>query len=124
VRLAKTGAAVYVLWGLLHIGAAYDEFSLAGSAGPGLVQGKLNQGAWNLLFFALASILIAIMLNWKNSSLGYWANLAVVSVADIGFLIFVFVPGYAPVIPSIFGPVLWSAAGVLTTLAYRRRGLS
>jgi len=118
--MAKLGSSVYVLWGLLHLAAAVDEFSLGGSVEPGLVQGKLYQGAWNLLFFALASILIAVFLNWKNSRLGYWLNLSVVSVADIGFLIFVFFPGYAPVIPTIFGPVLWITAAILTSIAVRR----
>lgn len=118
--LARLGAVVYVLWGFLHLGAAYDEFALGASVEPGLVQGKLNQGAWNLLFFALACILIAVSLNWRNSRLGYWLNLAVVSVADIGFLIFVFIPGYASVIPAIFGPVLWITAAVLTTIAIRQ----
>jgi len=118
--LAKLGSIVYILWGLLHLAAAFEEFALAASVQPGLVQGKLFQGAWNLLFFALASILIAIFLNWKNRRLGYWLNLTVVSVADIGFLIFVFAPGYAPVIPGIFGPVLWIIAAILTTFAIRQ----
>lgn len=49
MRFAKIGAGLYVLWGLLHVGAAYDEFIL-GAEQSGLVQGKLYQGAWNLLF--------------------------------------------------------------------------
>lgn len=118
--LARLGSVAYVLWGILHLGAAGDEFALGASVGPGLVQGKLYQGAWNLLFFALACILIAVFFNWRNSRLGYWLNLAVVSVADIGFLIFVFFPGYASAIPAIFGPVLWMTAAVLTTIAVRR----
>ncbi len=104
----------------LHVIAAADEFALGAGVEPGLVQAKLLQGAWNLLFFALASILIAVFFNWRNSRLGYWINLSVVSVADIGFLIFVFFPGYAPVIPGIFGPVLWITAAILTTIAARR----
>ncbi|MGA9533220.1 MAG: hypothetical protein WBR18_10935 [Anaerolineales bacterium] len=118
--MAKIGAVLYAAWGLLHIAAAAQEFSLAGELDPGLVQGKLNQGAWNLGFFALASILIAITLNWRNRPLGYWLNLAVVSVADLGFLIFVFIPGYASVIPGVFGPILWLAGAAFTTLGIRK----
>jgi len=58
------------------------------------VQGKLYQGAWNFLFFALVSIVIAIKYNWHNSRLGYWLNLTVISVADIGFVIFILIPGH------------------------------
>lgn len=124
MRFAKIGSALYILWGLLHLGAAFEEFSLGASVDAGLVQGKLYQGAWNLLFFSLASILIAVVFNWKNSVLGYWLNLAVVSVADIGFLIFVFFPGYVAPIPGIFGPVLWISAAVFTTIGVRTRAAS
>jgi hypothetical protein len=122
MRRAKVGAVVYVMWGLLHLGAALEEFSLGTSVGPGLVQGKLNQGAWNLLFCALASIFIAVRFNRHNSRLGYWLNLVVVGIADVGFLIFVFAPGYAPAIPSLFGPLLWITATILTTVALKDAG--
>lgn len=119
MRVARVGSVVYILWGLLHLGAVYDEFSLGASLDPGLVQGKIYQGAWNLLFIALASILIAVMLNWRNSVLGYWLNLAVVSIADVGFLIFIFLPGYVSWVPGIFGPVLWISAAIFTTIGVR-----
>jgi hypothetical protein len=32
MRLARIGAGVYVLWGLLHLGAAYEEFVLGRSS--------------------------------------------------------------------------------------------
>ena len=66
---AKIGSGLYVLWGLLHTAAAYEEFTLGASLEAGLVQGKIYQGAWNLLFFALASIVIAVVYNWKNRRL-------------------------------------------------------
>ena len=42
---AKIGSGLYVLWRLLHTRAAYKEFTLGASLDPGLVQGKLYQGA-------------------------------------------------------------------------------
>ena len=116
---AKIGSALYVGWGLLHLKAAYDEFWLAATLDPGLVQGKLNQGAWDLLFFALASILIGIILNWKNDQRGYWMNLALVSAADLGFIVFVLIPGYVTFFPGILGPVFWISAAIFTTLGIR-----
>ena len=59
----------YVLWGLLHLQAAR---LVCQTLEPGIVQGRIYQDAWNLLFFALFGIIVAVFLNWKNSRLGYW----------------------------------------------------
>jgi len=113
---AKFGAITYVLWGLLHIQAARLVYMLGNSLDPGMVQGRIYQDAYNLLFFALFGIVVAVLLNWKNSHLGYWLNLVVVSAADIGFIVYVLVPGYAPMIPGALGPILWVVAVVFSTL--------
>jgi len=89
---------------------------LGQSLEPGMVQGRIYQGAWNLLFFALFAIVVAILLNWKNSRLGYWLNLVVISAADIGFIVAVLVPGYVPLFPGGIGPLLWVLALVFSTL--------
>ena len=113
---AKIGAIAYVLWGLLHIQAARLVYMLGQSLEPGMVQGRIYQGAWSLLFFALFSIVVAVMLNWKNSRLGYWLNLIVISVADIGFIVAILIPGYAPMVPGALGPLLWLLALIFSTL--------
>ena len=118
---AKIGSVLYVIWGLLHIVAAVQGFQLGASLGPGLVHGKINQGAWDLLFIALAGISIAIIYNWKNSPLGYWLNLLIVSIADIGFIIFVLLPGYIDIFPGILGPVFWISAAIFSTLGIRTK---
>jgi len=119
MTFAKIGAGSYIIWGLLHIAAAVDEFTLGKGLERGLVQGKINQGAWDLLFFALFAIVVAVNYNWKNDSLGYWLNLIVVSAADIGFIIFVLLPGYVTFFPGILGPVFWIGGAVFTTLGIR-----
>ncbi len=113
---AKLGAITYVLWGLLHIEAARKVYLLSQSLEPGILQGRIYQDAWNLLFFALFGIIVAIFLNWKNSRLGYWLNLIVVSAADIGFILFVLIPGYVPLVPGGLGPLLWILALVFSTM--------
>lgn len=120
MRYARVGAGLYVVWGLLHIKAAYDQFALGARVEPGLVQGKLNQGAWDIFFFALASITIAVVLNWKNDNLGYWLNLLIVSIADLGFIIFVLIPGYVSTFPGILGPIFWISAAVFSTIGIRK----
>jgi len=124
MSFAKLGAGSYVIWGLLHIVAAVDEFTVGRGLEPGLVKGKINQGAWDLLFFALFAIVVAIRYNWKNESLGYWLNLIVVSAADIGFIIFVLLPGYVDIFPGILGPIFWILGLVFSTLGYRAKASS
>jgi len=119
MKFAKLGAGSYVIWGLLHIVAAIDEFTVGSGLESGLVKGKINQGAWDLLFFALFAIVVAVRFNWKNDSLGYWLNLIVVSAADVGFIIFVLLPGYVDVFPGILGPIFWILGLVFSTLGYR-----
>ncbi len=87
----------------------------------GLLQGRIYQDAFYLLFFALFGIVVAVMFNWKNSKLGYWLNLVVISVGDIGFIITVLMPGYIPLFPGSLGPILWLIALTLTTISMLKR---
>ena len=113
---AKMGSVFYFLWGVLHIGAAFEQFTLGRSMEYGLVQGKISQGAWDLLVFSLLAIVIAVNKNWKNDVLGYWLNLTVVSAAEIGFIIFILAPRHVALIPGILGPMLWILAVVFSTI--------
>lgn len=114
---ARLGSITYILWGILHIEAARRVFVLGQSLDPGMLQGRIFQGAWNLLFFAIFGILVGILLNWKNSRLGYWLNLVVVSAGDIGYIVFLLIPGYVPLMPGALGPVLWVLAILFSTIA-------
>jgi len=84
-----------------------------------LAQGRIFQDAWNLAFLGLFAIVIAFTLNWKNDAVGYWLNLAVVSVTDIGFLLFIVGPGLIPLFPGIAGPVVWILALTFSTVGFR-----
>ena len=119
VMAHKIGAVLYLLWGVLHIKAAIATYQLGATLVPGLVQGRVYQDAWNLVFFAIAVSLIAIILNWRNSRLGFWLNLGIASVTDLGFIIHILLPGYLPFIPGIAGPVLWLLAVIFTFIALR-----
>ena len=113
---AKLGAVTYVLWGILHIEAARKVYVLAQTLDSGMAQGRIYQDAWNLLFFALFGIAVGVCLNWKNSRLGYWLNLIVVSAGDIGYIVFVLIPGYVPFMPGALGPILWILAVIFSTI--------
>ena len=118
--LARTASILYVLWGILHIVAAVKVYTLGQSIEPGVIQGRIFQDAWNLLFFALFGMAVAIKYNWFNSKLGYWLNLVVISAGDIGFIIFLLIPGYIPLVPGALGPLLWLVALACSTAAINR----
>jgi len=136
----KWGAVAYVFWGIMHalIGIQIFMLNLGDSpravitglyrdagpvptpAEPGSVVGALlNQHAWNLLWFGLFAAVVGAVWNWRNSVAGYWANLAVVSLADVGFIAAVLIPGYIDFWMGIWGPLLWLVAAFLTTVGVR-----
>jgi hypothetical protein len=118
--LSVAGAICYVLWGCLHLWAAYAVYQVGAAVVPGMVRGRVFQNSWNLLFFGVTAIIIALTLNVRNSAWGYWVNFGILAVADTGLILFVIIPGYMPLWPGLAGPVLWVLGGMLTTLAYFR----
>lgn len=119
-RLAQAGALAYVIWALLHFQAAWSVYQLGESMPEGMERGRVLQDAWNLLWFSIIAILAAAGLNWRNDIRGWWINLAVVSVADLGFIVFVLMPGYVPMWPGLAGPLFWILALALSSLALRQ----
>jgi len=114
----RIGAVLFVIWGLLHLYAAYTLYLFGTTLDTGMVQGRIIQNAWHLLFFGVVAIAIGALCNWKNSRTGYWTNLTVLTVVDIGFITFVLLP-YLPLMsPAILGPVFWVAAVIFSTLGY------
>ena len=111
---ARGGAIVYVLWGILHLEAARRVYGLGQTLDAGMVQARIFQDAWNLLFFALFGIVVAMVYNWKNSRMGFWLNATVISAGDIGFILALLIPGYLPWVPAGLGPLLWIIALALT----------
>ena len=118
---SKIGAVFYIIWACLHLLAAYSVYVLGRRLDSSMVQGRVIQDAWNLLFFSIIAISVAATLNWRNSVWGYWINFTTVGIADIGFIVFVLVPGYTPVWPSILGPVFWALATIFSTIALLTR---
>src|SRR5580700_8212417 len=101
MRAYRIGAVCYVIWGIFHAyigGFLLYRVATAGTHGalatignalpPGriltqndpLVNGVLQHYAWNLLWFGVYAIVLAVFMNWRNSRTGYWFNLVVVSL--------------------------------------------
>jgi hypothetical protein len=85
---------------------------------PGMAQARIFQDSWNLLFFGVTGIAVALTLNTRNNAWGYWINLGVLALADTGLFFFVPIPGYMRLWPGVAGPVLWIFGGLFTTLGY------
>jgi hypothetical protein len=81
-----------------------------------MVQGRIYQSVWNLAACAVAVIAVAVVYNWFTNPVGYWLNLAVASVTDVGFILFVMVRRYLPWWPGLLGPALWILAVLFSTL--------
>jgi hypothetical protein len=111
----RLGAIFYVLWGLLHLYAAYVSYKLGVDEATGFAQGKLFQNAWNLAYISLFGIFVAVVWNWRNSALGYWLNAVTISATDIGFIVLIMAPGYST---DVLGPVLWLLGLGFTTVGY------
>lgn len=138
MRVYQWGAISYFLWGIMHamIGIQILMINLGDStaavistlysdSGPiktppemgSVATAIMSQHAWNLLWFGVFAAVVAALWNWRNNRAAYWANLVVVSLADLGFIVAVLIPGYISFLVGIWGPVLWILAAVLTTIA-------
>ncbi len=109
----RAGAIAYMLWGLLHIYAAYLSYQLGQALEFGVLQSKVYQNAWNLAYLSILIIVVALAFNWRNSVTGYWLNLATVSAIDVGFFVIIYFPGHSS---DLLGPALWISGAVLTTI--------
>ncbi len=136
MRAHRLGAIAYVLWGVLHVGfgvgllvalrgSGGDALALIGTARDratipdalgGVGEAVLAQHAWNLVAIGVAAAALGATLNWRNDRLGFWLNLAIVSVADLGFIAFVLAPGHIRVVDGLAGPALWIAGAALTAM--------
>jgi hypothetical protein len=67
--------------------------------------------------FAVAGILIAAILNWRDDKQGYWMNGTLIAFADIPFVLFALAPGLIPWWPGLVGPLFWLIAFMFTTVA-------
>lgn len=138
MKVYQWGAISYVLWGIMHamigiqiliinLGDSTEKVisTLYSDTGPiktppqmgSVASAIINQHAWNLLWFGVFAAVVGGLWNWRNNRAAYWANLAVVSLADIGFIVAVLIPGYISFSMGIWGPILWVLATLLTTIA-------
>jgi hypothetical protein len=138
ITSTRVATALFFLWGVVHVlgggamlVAAQDPQAYLAMVATGRVAASAVTApgdpavavfafhAWNIVWAGLMVSVIAIVLNGRNSRAGYWVNMAIVSGADIGLLLFLVVPGVMSPATAIPGLALWLPAGLAGWLSVR-----
>ena len=136
----KVAAVLWIVWGLVHMFAgaivllndATGGFqAIADGVAPDSLQkdyapavgGILNQHGWNLAWFGLATGVGAVFIR-LNSLTAIWVTAVIGGVADLGYLLFVDLPGYVNFFPGTVMTIISGSAILLSFwvwLQYRDR---
>jgi hypothetical protein len=119
----RIGAIFYGIWGLLHIPIGYSVYMGGLSLESGLVQGRVLQGGFYLGMAGLTALLISRW-NWVNHPTAFWANVWLINIVDIGFLLFVQKPGYVSLSRGLPGLVTGTIGTIFMALGYFQRSKS
>ncbi|MEL6728891.1 MAG: hypothetical protein AAFP81_07195 [Pseudomonadota bacterium] len=115
---AKIGAVAYALWSLLHIALGVERLIARADAGMlSEAAGRLAQGHWTLIWVGVLGLGLS-WYNWRNNTVAYWLSAFLISVEDIGFLLFPVWQGGLGLPAAAIGPGLWIIGLVFTTIAY------
>lgn len=128
--LLKVAAVLWVIWGLVHafagvmtiiqepadgfaaIADAVDPVLLAGDYHPA-VGGILNQHGFNLLWVGLATFVGAVFI-WRGNMTAIWVTAMVGGLTDVGYFLFVDIPGYVNFVPGTVMTIVSATAIVLS----------
>ena len=133
-RLAKGGAACFILWGALHIvgggmillalqqgpDAAFAAYRAPDALYPALAGAILGYFAYGLVCIGAAVAAVAVLFNWKNSQSGLAANTVLTGLTEIGLVLFLLMPGYVPLLQALPGLLLFAGAMVMGGMACSR----
>ena len=127
----KVASVLWVIWGLVHLLAGVIVLTSDASGGfqaiadaipPATLQhdyapavgGILNQHGWNLAWFGIATAIGAVFI-WRQNLTAIWVTAMVGGLADLGYLLFVDVPGYVNFFP---GTVMTIVSGTAIVLSF------
>ncbi|MEM6665386.1 MAG: hypothetical protein AAF638_03185 [Pseudomonadota bacterium] len=128
--MLKIAAGLWVIWGLVHAlagilvlsGTTPEGFqAIADGTDPSLLVGPypdavgavLGQHAWNLLWFGVATTIGAVFI-WKADMTAIWVTAMVGGLADLGYFIFLDLPGHVNFIPGTLMTLVSGAAILLS----------
>ncbi|MEM7723394.1 MAG: hypothetical protein AAF376_13615 [Pseudomonadota bacterium] len=126
----KIAAVLWVIWGLVHAFAGIivltsetaAGFSAVADAVPdeafadsyhGAVGGILNQHGWNLLWFGVVTIIGGVLI-WRQNMTAIWVSAMVGGLADLGYFLFLDIPGFVNFVPGTVMTLVSSSAILLS----------
>lgn len=130
IMALKVAAVLWVIWGLVHVLAgvivltsdasggfaaiadAVDPETFTAEYAPA-VGGILNQHGWNLGWFGSATVIGAYFI-WNRNLTAIWVTGMVGGLADLGYLLFVDLPGYVNFFPGTVMTFISGSAIVLS----------
>jgi hypothetical protein len=142
-RVAQTGAAIFVLWGVLHLVVGLiGAFAFASSGPAGVFSGfgaapvaaeltpTLVLAGHIALDFSLVLAgygvlaIWAAVLIWRGQRLGFWLNTVMLGIADGSFIIALMLPGFISPAAGGLGPVLYVLGVAFTAIGFYARRAS
>lgn len=131
MTMLKIAAVLWVIWGLVHLLAGVLVLTADATGGfqaiaDGIapetlvadyapaVGGVLNQHGWNLGWFGVATVIGAVFI-WRANMTAVWVTGMVGGLADLGYLLFVDIPGYVNFFP---GTVMTMVSGSAIVLSF------
>ena len=139
-KLLKISAVLWIIWGLVHVLAgaivmsndatgsvqaiadAVPPETLVADYAPA-VGGILNQHGWNLAWIGVTTIICTAYI-WRGSVTAIWVAALTGGFADIGYFLFVDIPGYVNFLPGTLMTLVSSAAVILSFIAWRAMSTS
>ena len=82
------------------------------------IGGTINQHGWNLLWFGVVTAISAVFI-WRGNITAIWVAGMVGGLADLGYLIFVDLPGFVNVLPGTAMTVIAGGAIALSLVMMR-----
>jgi len=79
----------------------------------------MDQLAAYMLTLSVFVIGVGLVLNWRNSRVGFWLNLCVAGWADGVWVLVVVLPGYVALARGLIPPAIFIAGAVATAIAQR-----
>ena len=127
----KVASALWVIWGIVHMLAGFFVISADASGGFAAiadaiapeeltmsyhpaVNGILDQHGWNLFWGGFATVVGAIFI-WRRNLTAIWVTGMVGGFLDLGYLIFVDLPGFVNFVP---GTVMTLVSGSAIFLSF------
>jgi len=133
--LLKVSTVLWVIWGLVHVLAgviilssdatggfqavadAVDPTTLIHDYHPA-VAGILNQHGWNLAWIGVVTTIGAFFI-WRGNVTAIWVTALVGGMADIGYFLFLDIPGFVNFVPGTVMTIFSASAIILSFSAWR-----